>query len=136
MNEPPQDVVLDSNAYFRLAQSVRPLLQQCFGASPAYSLHVLAELDDEYRTSTRLRHKFEWVGGTEYRQDRQLKRYELHVECWSTIKLLWVMLTAARINMDKVVEIIEYWDYEKDLPMPKEKLRKVFVEYFGTDCPI
>jgi hypothetical protein len=34
MNEPPQDVLLDSNVYFRLAQSVRPLLQQSFGASP------------------------------------------------------------------------------------------------------
>lgn len=194
MNEPPQDVLLDSSAYFRLAQSVHPLLQQSFGASPAYSLHVLAELDDEYRTSTRLRHKFEWVAGTEYREDRQLKRYELHggarsqaldafsflvayadeqqlnlsredlkalavgfvkgipvvtddvsmgkvaeansIECWNTIKLLRVMLTARRIGMDKVVEILEYWDYEKDLPMPKEKLRKEFLEYFGTDCPI
>jgi hypothetical protein len=46
------------------------------------------------------------------------------------------MLTAGRIDMDKVVEILEYWDYEKDLPMQKEKLRKVFVQYFGTDCPI
>lgn len=54
MNEPPQDVLLDSSAYFRLAQSVRPLLQRSFGASPAYSLHVLVELDDEYRTSTRV----------------------------------------------------------------------------------
>lgn len=57
-------------------------------------------------------------------------------ECWNTIKLLRVMLTAERIDMDKVVEILEYWEYEKDLPMPKEKFRKAFVEYFGTDCPI
>jgi hypothetical protein len=194
MNEPPEALLLDSNAYFRLAQSVHPLLQPSFGAAPAYSLYVLAELDDEYRTSTRLRHKFEWVAGTEYRADRQLKRYELHgearsqalaafsflvayadeqnlnlsredlktlavgfvkgipvvtddismakvaaahsIECWNTIKLLRVMLTAGRIDRDKLVEILEYWDYEKDLPMPKAKLRKVFVEYFGTDCPI
>lgn len=65
------------------------------------------------------------------------KAAEAHsIECWNTIKLLRVMLTAGRIDMDKVVEILEYWDYEKDLPMPKEKLCKVFVEYFGTDCPI
>jgi hypothetical protein len=73
MNEPPQDVLLDSSAYFRLAQSIRPLL---------------------------------------------------------------LMLTAGRIDMDKAVEILEYWDYENDLPLPKEKLRKVFEEYFGADCPI
>lgn len=194
MNEPRQDVLLDSSAYFRLAQSIHPLLQLSFGTSPTYSLHVLVELDDEYRTSTRLHHKFEWVTGTEYREDRQLKRYELHgearshaldafsflaayadeqklnlsredlkalaagfvkdipvvtddvsmgkvaeahsIEGWSTIKLLRVMLTAGRIDMDKVVEILEYWVYENDLPMPEEKLRKVFVEYFGTVCPI
>lgn len=46
------------------------------------------------------------------------------------------MLTAERIDMDKVQQILEYWVYENDLPMPKEKLRKVFVEYFGMDCPI
>jgi hypothetical protein len=94
MNEPPQDVLLDSSAYFRLATSIRPLLQQLFGCSPQYSLHVLAELDDEYATSVRLRHKFEWV----------------------TQK--------------------EYWDYENDLPMPKDELRRVFKEYFGADCPV
>lgn len=43
------------------------------------------------------------------------------------------MVPAAHINMDKGVEILGYWDYEKDLPMPKEKLRKVFAEYFGSD---
>jgi hypothetical protein len=194
MNEPHQDVLLDSSAYFRLAYSIHPLLQPPFGASPVYSLHVLVELDEEYRVSTRLRHKFEWVTGTEYREDRRLKRYELRgearfqaldafsflvayaddqklnlsradlkslaagfvkgipvvtddgtmakvaaahsIEGWNTIKLLRVMLTAGRVDMDKVTEILSYWDYENDLPMPKEKLRRVFLEYFGAPCPI
>jgi hypothetical protein len=55
------------------------------------------------------------------------------IDYWSTIKLLRMMVTAARIDMDKGVEILGYWDDEKDLPMPKENLRKVFVEYFGSD---
>lgn len=46
------------------------------------------------------------------------------------------MATAGRIDMDKVAEILEYWDYEKDLPMPPNKLRQLFKEYFGEDCPI
>ena len=58
------------------------------------------------------------------------------IESWTTIKLLRVMLTAERIDMDKVEQILEYWVYENDLPMRQKKLRKVFVEYFGTDCPI
>jgi hypothetical protein len=194
MSDPCQEVLLDSNAYFRLANSIHPLLLQSFGTSPQYSLFVLAELDDEYASSVRLRHKFEWVSQREYRNDRKAKRYELlgddrakantafsfllayaddqeinlsredlkalaagfvkgipvvtddvgmarvaqgnSIECWSTIKLLRLMATAGRIDMEKVTEILEYWDYEKDLPMPPGKLRRVFKEYFGEDCPI
>jgi hypothetical protein len=194
VSEPRQDVLLDSNAYFRLGNSIHPLLQQVFGSSPIYSLHVLAELDDEYATNIRLRHKFEWVSQTEYRNDRKAKRYELRaedrsrankafsfllayadeqkinlsredlkalaaghvkgipvvtddggmthvaeangVECWSTIKLLRLMVMAGRVDMDKVTEILEYWDYEKDLPMQPGRLRQLFREYFGSDCPI
>ena len=77
MSQSRQDVLLDSNAYFRLGNSIHPLLQQSFGTSPTYSLHVLAELDDEYATNVRLRHKFEWVSHPEYRNDRKAKRYEL-----------------------------------------------------------
>ena len=194
MSGPRQDVLLDSNAYFRLGNSIRPLLQEVFGSSPIYSLHVLAELDDEYATSVRLRHKFEWVSQPEYGNDRKAKRYELRgedrsrannafsfllayadeqkinlsredlkalaaghvkgipvvtddggmarvadangIECWSTIKLLRLMVMAGRVDLDKVTEILEYWDYEKDLPMPPGKLRQLFKEYFGVDCPI
>jgi len=58
------------------------------------------------------------------------------IECWNTVKLLRLMVTADRIDMDKVTEILEYWDYEKDLPMQQNKLRLLFKEYFGEDCPI
>lgn len=194
MSESSLAVLLDSNAYFRLGNSVRPLLQQSFGSQPSYSLYVLAELDDEYATSVRLRHKFEWVAQREYRDDRKAKRYELRggdrtkvltaftfllayadeqginlsredlkalaagfvrgipvvtddggmnrvaaangIECWSTIKLLRVMVNAGRIEMETVTEILEYWDYENDLPMPPGRLRQLFQEYFGVECPI
>jgi hypothetical protein len=194
VSEKIQDVLLDSNAYFRLAPSIRPLLKEVFGQAPQYSLHVLDELDDEYNTSTRLRHKFEWVRSAEYREDRQCKRYELRgqartdalnafsflvsyadqqrlnlsredlkalaagyvkgipvvtddrdmravaeahsIECWNLIQLLKVMATGGRIDMEKVTEILEYLDYENDLPMSKDKLRREFKEYFGEHCPI
>jgi hypothetical protein len=58
------------------------------------------------------------------------------IECWSTIKLLRVMVISGRIKMEIVNQILEYWDYEKDLPMPAVKLRQLFKEYFNTDCPI
>ena len=194
MSAPSQDVLLDSNAYFRLGNSIRPLLQQSFGSAPQYTLYVLAELDDEYATSARLKSKFNWVSESEYRTDRRARRYELRgndrasaltafsflmaygdehqinlsredlkalavgfvkdipvvtddggmtrvaeangIECWSTIKLLRVMVISGRIEMDTVNEILEYWTYEKDLPMPAGKLRQLFKEYFNADCPV
>lgn len=75
MSNPPQVILLDSNAYFRLARSIHPLLQGAFGDNPKYSLFVLSDLDDEYFTSSRLRSKFEWVKTRDYRADREAKRY-------------------------------------------------------------
>ena len=194
MSEPTKAVSLDSNAYFRLGVSIRPLLQGSFGSAPKYSLYVLAALDNEYRSSQRLRTKFEWVGKTEYVQDRAAKRYELHgeskaqadnvvsflakyadehglsvslvdlkalaagyvqeipvvtddinmtkvaevhgIEIWHTVKLLKVMHSGNRIDLEKVTEVLEYWEYEIDFPMRLDKLRTVFKEYFGIDCPV
>lgn len=75
MSPPPRVILLDSCAYFRLARSIHPLLAGSFGPAPPYSLFVLTALDDEYFTSSRLRHKFEWVNAKEYRNDRQAKKY-------------------------------------------------------------
>ena len=75
MSAPPRVVLLDSCAYFRLARSIHPLLAESFGPAPPYSLFVLSALDSEYFTSSRLKHKFEWVNGPEYRRDRETKRY-------------------------------------------------------------
>lgn len=75
MSPAPRVVLLDSCAYFRLARSIHPLLAPTFGPPPPYSLFVLVELDDEYLTSSRLHHKFEWVNGAEYKADRLAKCY-------------------------------------------------------------
>ena len=75
MSPAPRVILLDSCAYFRLARSIHPLLAGIFGPIPPYSLYVLAALDDEYLTSSRLKNKFEWVNGKEYREDRKGKKY-------------------------------------------------------------
>jgi len=75
MSPAPRVVLLDSCAYFRLARSIHPLLAPTFGPAPPYSLFVLAALDDEYLTSSRLKHKFEWVNTSEYKADRDCKKY-------------------------------------------------------------
>lgn len=67
---PPVRLVLDSNSYFRLARSIRPLLDASFGPEPC-RLAVLKELDEEFNRSTRLQSKFFWVREPEYQQDRR-----------------------------------------------------------------
>lgn len=62
-------ILLDSNAYFRLAKEIHPLLFQEFGRE-AYCLYVLKDLQAEYDRSRRLQTKFPWVDDPEYRANR------------------------------------------------------------------
>ncbi len=62
-------ILIDSNVYFRLAQSIRPLLQAEFGKEK-YCLYVIKDLQTEYDSNTRLRNAFSWVNESEYRENR------------------------------------------------------------------
>jgi len=62
-------ILLDTNAYFRLAQSIRPLLTVSFGEQN-YTLYVLKELQDEYEKSPRLTNRFAWVNEPEFANNR------------------------------------------------------------------
>ena len=62
-------ILLDSNAYFRLAQSIHPLLQVEFGEEK-YCLYVIKELQAEYDKNPRLKNAFSWVNDSEYRKNR------------------------------------------------------------------
>jgi hypothetical protein len=62
-------ILVDSNAYFRLAQSIHPLLNVVFGKK-RYCLYVIKELQDEYSRSPRLKNAFSWVNDPEYVKNR------------------------------------------------------------------
>jgi hypothetical protein len=113
MSAPPQVVLLDSNAYFRLARSIPQLLAGQFGANPAYSLFVLADLDDEYLTSARLKNKFEWVNAAEHKLDRRTKRY--------SPKGKW------RIAADSAYSFLAAYAAENKLNVSREDLRALAV---------
>jgi len=66
---PESRILLDSNAYFRLAQSIHPLLNTSFGEQH-YTLYVLKELQDEYEKNPRLTNKFSWVNHADYIANR------------------------------------------------------------------
>ncbi|MBK5274065.1 MAG: hypothetical protein JJE30_03315 [Desulfuromonadales bacterium] len=65
-------ILLDTNAYFRLAQSIHPLLNAAFG-DKNYTLYVLKELQDEYEKNSRLTNQFSWVNAPEYSNNRSYR---------------------------------------------------------------
>lgn len=72
-------ILVDTNAYFRLAQSIRPLLKAEFGENH-YCLYVVKELQQEFDRNPRLRNRYPWVNNPEYIENRshrlQLSRKE------------------------------------------------------------
>lgn len=52
-------VLLDTNAYLRLAKRIRPLLGKKFGQKE-YVLTILQDVENEVRRSPRLRHDYPW----------------------------------------------------------------------------
>lgn len=67
---PTCNIILDSCTYFRLAQSIRPLLKSAFGQEK-YCLGVIKELDKEYEKNPTLKNKFFWVSQREYGDNRK-----------------------------------------------------------------
>jgi len=62
-------IIVDSNSYFRLAQNIHPLLCVPFG-SKNHTLYIHADLNIEFRSSSRLQNKFHWVSDSEYVKNR------------------------------------------------------------------
>ncbi len=66
---PQSKILVDTNSYLRLAQTVRPLLFVPFG-NDEYCLYILSELNDEL-ANRRLNSKFPWVDDDEYADNRK-----------------------------------------------------------------
>lgn len=79
MKHPPRLILLDSNAYLRLAISIHPLLGQKFGKDDEETnvLRVIKKLDQEYLRNPRLQSKFHWVREPTYSENRQAERLNI-----------------------------------------------------------
>lgn len=66
---PQSKILVDTNSYLRLAQSIRPLLFAPFGDNE-YCLYVIPELNKELERR-HLKNKFHWVDDPEYRSNRK-----------------------------------------------------------------
>jgi len=71
---PQSKILLDTNAYIRLAKSIHPLLDAAFGADK-HCLYVLKELDLEFSRNNRLQTSFSWVDEEEYLANRKKNLY-------------------------------------------------------------
>lgn len=177
-------ILLDSNAYLRIANSFHPLLGEDFGEQ-GYILYLIPEFQKEFNKSQRLKNKFGWVNQAEYLANRRhrLKRtreqarqidltysylwehnlsegfgasrvdvmalaYGLvlgvpvvtddrdmtalgrifGIEMWGLLDLLIIMHAAERIGAKEINALIDYLEYNKDLPYLsfKKKARMVF----------
>ena len=66
---PQSKILVDTNSYLRLAQTIRPLLFLPFGDGE-YCLYILPELNDEL-SNRRLKSKFPWVDEDEHKENRK-----------------------------------------------------------------
>ena len=64
------NIIIDSCSYFRLAQSIHPLLKTPFGRKK-HCIGAIEELDKEYEKSPILKNKFFWVSQKEYGDNRK-----------------------------------------------------------------
>lgn len=72
-------VLLDTNAYLRLAKRVRPMLGVKFGQKE-YVLTILKITEDEVQRNPRLRHNYPWFETPELVAERLSKRVILKAE--------------------------------------------------------
>ena len=112
-------ILLDSNSYFRIGNSIHPLLFVEFG-EPKYCLYVLSELDTEFNRSQRLQTKFPWVNDTEYVENRSQK-LTLSKKDKKNIKLTFDYLLAEVVtnypNVSKVDVTVLSYSYVLDIPV-------------------
>jgi hypothetical protein len=66
-------ILLDSNAYLRIANSFHPLLHDDFG-DKCFVLYLIPEFQKEFNKNPRLKNKFGWVNKPEYIENRKTHR--------------------------------------------------------------
>jgi predicted nucleic acid-binding protein len=89
-------ILLDTNTYLRLAQSIHPLLGNSFGKEN-YTLYIHREIDLELKRSSRLQTKFYWINQEQYINNRK-KRLVISKKKQASIDLTYDYI----------------WQYQKD----------------------
>lgn len=94
-------VLLDTNAYLRLAKRVRPAIGIKFGQK-GYVLTIHKSVEDEVHRSARLRAKYPWFDAQEFSEERLAKQVRLSadekasIEAAQSVLHNWVLMDVDR----------------------------------------
>ena len=93
---PQTKILIDTNTYLRLAQSIHPLLGNPFGREK-YTLYIHKEIETELKRSGRLQTKFYWIGQEQYINNRKKR------------------LVISKQKQSEIENTYEHiWQYQKD----------------------
>ena len=96
-------VLLDTNAYLRLAKRVRPVIGIKFGQK-GYILTIHKVIEDEVHQSPRLRSLYPWFDGQEFAQERLAKQIRLttddraSIDAAQSVLRQWVLADVGRFS--------------------------------------
>jgi len=96
-------ILLDTNTYLRLAQSIHPLLGIQFGKEKL-TLYIHKEIEIELKRSPRLQSKFTWIWQEEYVANRK-KRFVISkqklADIENTYDHIWQYQKDHELNLSK-----------------------------------
>ncbi|MGK0415443.1 MAG: putative nuclease of putative toxin-antitoxin system [Halopseudomonas sp.] len=115
---PQSKILVDTNAYLRLARTVRPLLFVPFG-DDEYCLYILPELNKELQ-GRRLKSKFFWVDEEEYASNRRHfpaigKKQKKNIE--NTFTFVWEHVQTELPGPSRVDALYVTYAIELDVPV-------------------
>ena len=92
---PTRRILIDSNAYFRLAETIGGLLSTIFGQPIQYQLRILGGTTHEFYYQPRLRSRYSWADKEEHRRERSVGQLVLKAEEKSKIAMKKPFLLSA-----------------------------------------
>lgn len=153
---PQSKILVDANAYLRLAKTIRPLLFEPFGNN-AYCLYILPELNKELE-GRKLQSKFSWVDDEEFSENRKHfpnsgRKQKNSVKqtfgyVWDHVQTAlpgpsrvdaWYIAYAIELDVPVVTDdqdmktidsLCDYWRYISDLPA---NFKSNYKHLFGAD---
>lgn len=130
---PQTKILLDTNAYLRLAKSIHPLLGKEFGKEN-FALYIHKEIEIELNRSSRLQSKFNWIGQEEYKENRKKKliiKKTKQADIENTYEHIWQYQKDKKYNLSRedIYCIATAWELEIKLVTDDQNMIKVCKEF-------